>query len=187
MPRIDIFRSFVTPEEAKELNEFTLNCISQGLFIDGQLSKHLNADGVHMVSRFNKELQFPQIAFDIRQLIMNKYNLLEKDLFKNSNESGIVVNCSFKDGQLWNHVDGSNHPYALLRCNVVTSQPNIGGVLHVEDKPISLNDGDMYACLVSQHMHRATVNEDDKPRIVWQFGFNVHADKWNKGLNNDLS
>ena len=187
MARIDIEKNFVSAEEIEQLNAFTLNSISQGLFEDGRASKHLNADGVHMVSRFNKNLEFPQVAFDVCKRIMNKYGLQDKDIFKNFNNSGFVVNCTFKNGQLWNHTDGSNSPYALLRCNIVTSQPSKGGIFHVEDKPLDISDGDMYACLVSEHKHKATINEDDKPRIVWQFGFNVYADKWNKGLNNGLS
>jgi hypothetical protein len=187
MPRIDIEKQFVTIEEANILNNFVLNSIQNGLFENGKASKYLNADGVHMVSRFNKNLEFPQIAFDIRKRIMNKYGFQEKDVFKNFNDSGIVVNCTFKNGQLWNHIDSSNNPYALLRCNVVTSQPSKGGIFHVDNKPLSINDGDMYACLVSEHNHKATINEDEKPRIVWQFGFNVYANKWNKGLNNGLS
>jgi hypothetical protein len=187
MARIDIERSFVFNEEIELLNAFTLQSIEKKLFENGRASKHLNADGVHMASRFNKDLQFPEVAFDIRSRIMSRYGLQEKHIFKGFNESGIVVNCTFKNGQLLNHKDGVDNSYALLRCNVVTSQPNKGGIFHVDDKPLNINDGDMYACLVSEHMHKATLNEDDKPRIVWQFGFNVYADKWNKGLNNGLS
>jgi hypothetical protein len=187
MARIDIETNFVSNEEVETLNAFTLQSIEKRLFENGRASKHLNADGVHMVSRFNKEIEFPQVAFNIRERIMSKYGLQEKDVFKNHNESGIVVNCTFKGGQLWNHTDSSNMPYALLRCNIVTSQPSKGGIFHVDDEPLNISDGDMYCCLVSEHMHNATLNEDDKPRIVWQFGFNVYADKWNKGLNNALS
>jgi hypothetical protein len=180
--RIDLKNNFISAEDICALNLFTLSAIDKGLFEDGRASKHLNPEGAHLVSRFNKTISFPQIAFSVREKIMKCYGLSETDVFKMHNSSGIVVNCTFKGGQLWNHVDASNKPLALLRCNIVTSQPNKGGIFHVENAPLQLKDGDMYACLVSEHLHKATVNEDDKPRIVWQFGFNVCPDKWNARL-----
>lgn len=186
--RIEIIKQFVTDEEARLLNDFVLDCVKKGLFENGRASKHLNADGTHMVSRFNKELKYPEVAYVLKQRIMNFFGLKEEDTFSMFNQSGLAVNCTFKDGQLWEHLDARQNDKSLLRCTVVTSQPTIGGIFHVEKKPVILEDNDLYACLVSEHQHFCTKNEDDKPRIVWQFGFNVNKEDWNSGkikVNND--
>lgn len=179
--RIELIKNFVTNEEAQALNQFTLDCVKNGLFEDGRASKHLNEPGAHMVSRFNKELNYPDTAYQVKQRIMDVFGFLDQDVYKMFNDSGIAVNCSFKGGQLWEHVDAREHNKALLRCTVVTSQPQNSGIFHVEGQPVQLHNCDLYACLVSEHRHYCTKNEEDIPRIVWQFGFNVDVIDWNSG------
>lgn len=179
--RIELIKNFVTEEEGRILNQFVLDCIQKGLFENGKASMHLNKNGAHMVSRFNRGLQYPEVAFVVRKRIMDLFGFNDSFVYTLFNDSGIAVNCSFKDGQLWEHVDTRENNQALLRCTVVTSQPAQGGIFHVEGKPILLNDNDLYACLVSEHRHFCTKNEDDKPRIVWQFGFNINVEDWNSG------
>lgn len=179
--RIETIKNFVSVEEAELLNKFVFDSIEQGLFVDGRASRHLNKEGAHMVSRFNKGLTYPDVAFVVRKRIMDCFELDEDSVYKMFNDSGIAVNCSFKGGQLWKHVDARENDKSLLRCTVVTSQPNKGGIFHVEDAPLTLSDTDLYACLVSEHQHFCTENEDEKPRIVWQFGFNVDVNDWNSG------
>lgn len=179
--RIEIIKQFVTDDESKLLNDFALDCVKKDLFENGKASKHLNKDGAHMVSRFNKNLEYPKVALEVKQRIMDCFGFKEDMTFTLFNETGIAVNCTFKDGQLWEHIDSGQPGNALLRCTVVSSQPKIGGIFHVEKQPIELEDNDLYACLVSEHQHFCTKNEDDKPRIVWQFGFNISKENWNNG------
>jgi hypothetical protein len=49
----------------------------------------------------------------------------------------------------------------------------------VEDAEFNVPELGIYFCLVSEHTHSVTKVEGSKPRIVWQFGFNVNADDWN--------
>lgn len=180
--RLDIFNGFVTKEEADSLNTFVLEAIKAGKFTEGFSSKHLNPDGVHVVSRFNRQLVLPELAFTIKHRIMEALDLTINDTCTKFASHGVVINCSFKHGQLVAHKDARQfEDKALLRCNIVTSQPNKGGELHVNNDFINLKDMDMYTCLVSEYEHYATINEDDKPRIVWQFGFNVDKSVWEKG------
>lgn len=181
--RLDIVNSFITQKEADELNEFTLKAIESGEFSEGQTSKHVNPSGSHLVSRYNYDLKLPDLAFEIKKRIINIANLNESDTFKRFSWHGIVINCSFKNAKLAKHKDLGiqDSSKALLRCNVVTSQPNKGGILFVDNVQIDLKERDMYTCLVSEYEHYTTTNEDDKPRIVWQFGFNVDKNIWEKG------
>lgn len=179
--RLDIFKKFITQEEADELNSFTLNSIKQGRFKEGSTSKHLNPSGSHLVYRNSTGLVLPKLAFKLKDKIMNQFGLSKKDTFERFSSHGIVINCSFKNAQLAKHKDlsiGDNQ--SLLRCNVITSQPDKGGLLFVEDTLVDVKDTDMYTCLVSEHEHYSTINEDEKPRIVWQFGFNVDKNIWGK-------
>ena len=68
--RIDLKNNFISAEDICALNLFTLSAIDKGLFEDGRASKHLNPEGAHLVSRFNKTISFPQIAFSVREKIM---------------------------------------------------------------------------------------------------------------------
>ena len=138
--RIELIKNFVTQNEAEILNQFALNCVEKGLFENGRASKHLNKDGAHMVSRFNKELKYPDLSHVVRQRIMDYFGFTDSMIYKLFNESGIAVNCSFKDGQLWEHIDARENNQALLRCTVVTSQPTQGGIFHVEKQPILIQD-----------------------------------------------
>ena len=188
--RLEVIKNFVSNEQAAALNRFVLGAVKNGLFVDGVASRHLNKPGAHMVSRFNKSLEYPQVAYEVRNKIIDCFGFTESMIFKRFNNSGIAVNCSFKNGQLWKHRDASEPGYGLVRCTVVTSQPAKGGIFHVQETPVLLNETDLYACLVSEHEHFCTQNEDEKPRIVWQFGFNVNSQAWNNGtikVNNGLS
>lgn len=179
--RIEVIKNFVSVEEASELNQFTIEAIQNGLFENGRASMYLNGDGIHMVSRFNRDLEYPPIAYIVKDRIMKKFGFTDDMTYRAFNDSGLAVNCSFKGGQLLEHTDARENNLALIRCTVVVSQPVEGGVFHVEGKPVPLESGDLYACLVSEHSHFCTKNEVDTPRIVWQFGFNVPAEDWNSG------
>jgi hypothetical protein len=78
---------------------------------------------------------------------------------------------------------------SLLRCTVVSSEPISGGDLVVEDTVFKVPELGIYFCLVSEHEHYLTEVQGDKPRIIWQFGFNVPAEDWNnfkiKAINYD--
>jgi hypothetical protein len=179
--RVEILENFVTKEDAAVLNEFTLNGIREGSFTEGVASKHLNPPNVQMVTRFSPKTVFPKVALDIQNKLKVLLGLEDKDIHTFFHPTSIVVNCSFAPARVFRHKDHKQNDLSLLRCNVLSSAPEAGGVLHVEDKPIEQPELSVYFCLVTDYYHYVTAVEGDKPRILWQFGFNVDKEAWESG------
>jgi hypothetical protein len=175
---VKVIPNFITKNEALVLNAFVLESVANKQFSNGMASYGLNKDGVHVVSRFNKNLEFPETAFLIKKRIQNLLVLDDKDTNTNWNISGIVVNCSFNEAQVVPHKDARPNNKSLLRCNVLSSAAEKGGVLTVEEKEFKLNVLSMYLCLVSEYTHSVSKIEGNSPRILWQFGFNVDQKDW---------
>lgn len=179
--RVEIIPEFISAEEAVALNSFTLERISSGVFSEGMTSKHLNPVNTQMVSRFNPGIKFPELALRIQDRLCNRLNLNKSDIHTLFHPTGIVVNCSFNGAQVIPHKDPTQNGKSLLRCNLISSATEVGGDLVVEQQTFKIPELGVYFCLVSEHEHAVTKVESDKPRIVWQFGFNVQADDWNSG------
>lgn len=178
--QVKVYKNFISKEDCEKLNKFALDSINNNLFTDGLLSYFINKPKSQMVSRFNKEIVFPKLAIKIQKDIQNKFNLKDKNINKQFHNQGIIVNVSFNEAQVVKHKDGVKQGYSALRCNIITSQPEKGGVLYIEDKPVELNQGDLYTCLVSEYEHFVSKNESDTPRIVWQFAFDVKKEQWSE-------
>jgi hypothetical protein len=175
---LQIYKNFITKKEVELLNTFALDSINKGKFKNGALSGKVNPPNSQMVSRFSPELIFPEKALNIQKTIQTKFKLSDNLINKDFNKFGIIVNVSFKNAQVLKHKDLNLHGFSALRCNIVTSQPKDGGVLHVNDKPVILDSGDLYTCLFSEHEHYVTKNNSNNPRIVWQFAFHVKKEDW---------
>jgi hypothetical protein len=168
-----VFKNFLSQEDCDFLNLFALNCIKNNQFENGRVSSGLNKLNTQMVSRFSPELIFPDLALNIRNKIQAKFNLPKGSINTQFHNEGIIINVSFNGAQVVKHKDSVKDGFLALRCNIITSQPDFGGVLHIENRPVNLQVGDLYICLFSEHEHFVSKNESDTPRIVWQFAFDV--------------
>jgi hypothetical protein len=179
--RVEIIKNFITEEVAEVLNTFTLSSINKGVFKDGVISRQFNPPGSQMVTRFSPEIVFPNEAFNIQNKLKTLLSLSDTDLHTFAHHTSIVVNCSFAPARVIKHIDPKQNGLSLLRCNILSSAPEAGGLLHVEDTPITQPELSVYFCLVSDYHHYVTPVEGDKPRILWQFGFNVDKEAWESG------
>jgi hypothetical protein len=171
---LQILKNFLTVEECDELNKFTFNAIKNGLFSEGLNSKTINPKDTQLVSRFNKEIVFPDLPKQIMIRLQNQFNLKNDDVCKTFHKDGIIVNVSYKNAGVIEHKDDIYKENTFgLRCNIVTSVPDIGGILHVDKAPINLKKGDLYLLNASEHFHYVSKNESNTPRILWQFTFDA--------------
>ena len=178
--KVKVYKDFLNLEDCQALNDFALACVKGNIFTDGMLSKSVNKPNAQMVSRFNKNIVFTELALQIQKQLQEKFNLPDESINKQFHKQGIIVNVSFNGAQVVRHKDGSKEGYSALRCNIITSQPDNGGILHVSDSPIELKQGDLYTCLVSEYEHYVSKNKSDTPRIVWQFAFDVKKEHWSE-------
>lgn len=179
--RVELLENFITKEEAEVLNLFTINGVINKTFSEGICSKHLNPPNTQMVTRFDTTIKFPLVAMDILERLKLLLKLENKDIHTLFSPSSIVVNCSFEPARVVKHIDSKQNGLSLLRCNVLSSAPEEGGLLHVDDVPIPQNELSVYFCLVTDHYHHVSAVKGKKPRILWQYGFNVDTDDWNSG------
>lgn len=178
--RATLVKNFITQEEAIALNMFVLNSVAKNEFSYGTASFN---GSKHLVSRFNKELEFPKLAMQIKDRIQQRLKLEDKDTHTLWNKSGIIVSCSFNGSEVVPHKDVKQYDKSLLRCNVLSSAAEKGGVLTVEGKEFELDALSMYLCLVSEYTHSVSKIEGETPRILWQFGFNVDQKDWENKAN----
>jgi hypothetical protein len=179
--RVEVIKNFITQAEAAVLNNFTLDGVNRGVFKDGIVSRQFNPPGSQMVTRFSPEIVFPKEALNIQNRLKTLLNLGDTDIYTFAHHTGIVVNCSFAPARVIKHIDPKQNGLSLLRCNILSSASKAGGVMHVEDEPVINPELSVYFCLVSDYHHYVTPVEGDKPRILWQFGFNVNKDAWESG------
>lgn len=179
--RVEIVDNFISSAEAEELNLFTINGVINKTFLNGKMSSHLNPLGAQMVTRFTPQIVFPETALNIQNRLKKLLDLNDNDIYTLGHPLGIVVNCSFRPAKVVRHKDTKQNGFSLLRCNVLSSAPESGGVLHVDDIPFQQKELSVYFCLVTDHYHYVTEVEGVKPRILWQYGFNVFTDDWNSG------
>lgn len=172
---VKIIPNFIMQEEAAILNDYTFNSINENKFECGRTSFNGNK---HLVSRFNKNLVFPEVAMQIKNRVQKLLRLENNDTNTLWNKSGIVVNCSFNGAKVIPHKDVRQGNKSLLRCNILSSAADKGGVLTVENEEFKLDALSMYLCLVSEYTHSVSTIEGNSPRILWQFGFNVDQKDW---------
>jgi hypothetical protein len=179
--RVELLENFVTKEDAAVLNEFTLNGVREGNFSEGLTSAHINPPKSQMVTRFNPSIVFPKTALSIQDKLKYRLGLSDKDIHTLFHPTSIIVNCSFEHAGVVRHIDNKQHDLSLLRCNLLSSAPEGGGLLYINDLPFTQPELSVYCCLVSDYYHHVTTVKGTKPRILWQFGFNVEKEAWESG------
>lgn len=173
--QVTVIKNFITQEEAIALNTFVFNSIAENKF---SYSKIAPDGGKNLLSRFNRKLKFPETAMQIKSRIQKLLELEDKDTYTLWNKSGIAVSHSLNGPEIVPHKDVRQHNKSLLRCNVLSSASEKGGVLTVDGKEFELEALSMYLCLVSEYTHSVSKTEGKTPRILWQFGFKIDQKDW---------
>jgi hypothetical protein len=180
--RIEISKAFLSTEECGLLNEWANTGVRAGwldkgkhgwlpqAFVDTRLTSRMYEH------RFTTPPEILKISEKVRRFA----GVAADPLAVGHGKDGIVVSCTFSGGDVHRHVDPrSYHDLATLRCNVMTQKPEIGGILHIEDKPVPLDVGDLHCYLVTEHFHHVTTVGGSTPRILWMFGACVPKEDWN--------
>lgn len=172
--QVKVIKKYLTEEECDILNKFTFDFIQDEQFSEGLASKKVNPPDTQLVSRFNKDIVFPEIAETIMKRIQEKLELSSKDICTEFHKSGIIVNVTFKGAGVIEHQDGVYKDNTFgLRCNIVTNAATDGGVLYVNRKPVLLEKGDLYLLNASDCFHFVSRNLSEQPRVLWQFTFDA--------------
>lgn len=177
--RVEIVKTFLLPQECEMLNDWANAGINAGWLdkgheINGATNKRLTSRAYGY--RFTTPSEILKISDKIRRFVgVDSYPLVV-----DHGKDGIVVSCTFSGGDVFSHADPRSIPHlATLRCNVMTQKPEVGGILHIDGKPVPLDAGDLHCYLASEHQHYVTTVYGDIARVCWMFGACVPKEDWN--------
>jgi hypothetical protein len=184
--RVDRHKNFLSLEECAELNAWVDEATAKNWLDAGLDGKGGTYDkDKRVTSRFYGErFEHPQLALDISKRIRSFYGVDSYDLIDNGHgRDGIVISNIFNGGHTFAHTDPTS-PKGLfaLRLNVMTRKPISGGVLHLRDKPIDLEVGELHCYLATSYRHDVSTVVGDVSRILWMFGAYVPPEEWEDGV-----
>jgi hypothetical protein len=175
--RIEVVRNFLTSAECNQLTALTEYGKTNNLLTLGAKTE------VRYTSRLDPDLyQYPQSVIDISNRVRAYCGVSNYPLIFEQGRNGIVTNYTPPTGDVSVHTDSrSPDGLAALRCNVVTRQADLGGVLFIGGQEVPLAAGDLHCYLVSEYEHYVTPVEGNTVRVNWIFGAYVPAEAWESG------
>lgn len=175
--RIVVVKNYLPPSTCAELTALTNyakanNYLTLGIYTT-----------VRYTSRLHPELyNYPQWVLDLSTQIRTYCGVANYPIISGYGKDGIVTNYIPQTGDILVHKDArSEDGLAALRCNVVTQQAELGGVLYVGGQEVPLEAGDLHCYLVSEYEHYVTAVQGNTVRINWIFGAYVPAEAWESG------
>lgn len=186
---VKIVKNFISDDEVKVLNQWTLDNYTQPYFVDPKM----NRDSVqtrfttrHAYGRCEEyqdyKVQYPKEVYDIQKRLINYLKIKENTIAPwPSFTDGIVTTIALPPGSCCKHTDPIyfDNTYTL-HCNFVTQNPKNGGVTYVEDIPYKFEENDMVMYITSHLEHEVTEISGDIPRILWVYGFGISLLEMNK-------
>ena len=183
--RIERVKNFLTQAECDALSSWVDDGVQQKWLDAGISYNGAPYDpSKRVTSRFyGDRYKTPAFILEISERVRAYCGVDKHPLITGHGRDGIVISCTFKGGFTYCHKDGRGaNGLATLRCNIVTRAPEAGCVLHVDNKPIDVEAGELHCYLVSEYEHYTTPVEGDTARIIFMFGAHVSAEDWNSGL-----
>ena len=180
----DIFRKkqFITQAQCEELNAW-VNLAVENKWLD---SGRNTTASWNMTTRlttrvYGHRFEYPQIVYDIFKQITDALGLhnLHKSVVGGGRD-GVVVSCTYADGDVYEHTDpmeGDNH---VLRCNIMSQKAESGAALYIGGKHVDIEVGELHCYLPSAVPHYVTTAQGQTPRIMWMFGYQVTPERFSQ-------
>jgi hypothetical protein len=133
-------------------------------------------------SRFYADrYKYPQVVYDISKKISKQLQIEDLPLcFFGGGRDGIVVSCTFPDGEVASHKDNTNESCHVLRCNILSQAADSGGNLIMNGQRIDLEVGELHCYLASDIEHSVNKVEGNTSRILWMFGYECSKNRFNQ-------
>lgn len=180
--RFEHYKNFITPQESAELNAWADKGVA-----NKWLDVGINHGNLNYIKRFTSRsyanrYKYPEIVRTISARIRKFCGVSDYGLIEGHGRDGVVVSCTFPGGDVYEHQDArSQTNLSALRCNVLTRAADSGGVLHLEDKAVPLEVGELHCYLASEHAHSVSEVAGNTSRVLWMFGAYVSKEDWNSG------
>ena len=189
--KVLIVRNFISKEDCEILKNWAVQSVEQNKnFVPGIT---FDQDGmkrtiVRLTTRISDSIEYPDLAYIIQNRIMDLFPKLKTQPIidgplNGGGKDGIVVSVTYNQGDVYEHVDPrvQNSSCVGLRCNILMSVPDEGGMLYVDNKPCDLNPGDLHCYLVTEYKHRVDICSGNTPRVLFMYGWQVNKEEWELG------
>lgn len=129
---------------------------------------------------YGQRFDYPDAVYKVFEKITDTLNLqgVPKSVI-GGGKNGIVVSCTFPDGDVYPHQDPMESEFHVLRCNVMTQAADDGAQLFIGGKQIDIGVGDLHCYLPSDMEHYVTPVKGATPRIMWMFGYQITKEQFN--------
>jgi hypothetical protein len=174
-------KQFLTQSQCNELNAWVEEAVERK-WLDLGVSENSKFYKNRVTTRmYGNRFEYPKIVHDIFEQITVSLGLhdLRKSEFGGGRD-GIVVSCTFPDGDVYEHIDPMEGPKHVLRCNVMTQKADGGAKLYIDKKHIDVEVGELHCYLPSNVQHCVTKVEGQTPRILWMFGYKCDKERFDQ-------
>jgi len=177
-------KQFITQAQCDELNAWVRKAVDhKWLDLGVSRGSRWEYEGRLTTRNYGHRFEYPKIVHDVFAQITGALDLhdLRKSEFGGGRD-GVVVSCTFPNGDIYEHIDlmeGSKH---VLRCNVMTQGADGGGKLYIGGEHIDIEVGELHCYLPSSVPHYVTQVEGQTPRILWMFGYKCDKDRFDRLL-----
>lgn len=171
---VQIHKSVATPDECLQLATWALSApsFSDGFSVAGSITTRRKTNRNWIRCNTPKPV-YPALVFDIQKRIaaLTGQSIVFDD--DQHGSDGIVVNITMDEGDVHEHRDpSSKNGEDVIRCNLLVSEQECGGILSVEGQQIiNWSVGDVVQLNVTKLLHRVSKITGSKPRINFLFGF----------------
>jgi len=181
MDNIIYKRQFLGNDLCKELNAW----VNEGVknkWLDVGTSRGVEWSYKNRLTtrNYGQRFDYPDVVYKVFNKITNALNLhdVPKSII-GGGKNGVVVSCTFPDGDVYPHQDPMEGEFHVLRCNVMTQAADDGAELFIGGKKIDIGVGDLHCYLPSNVEHYVTKVQGNTPRIMWMFGYQMSIEQFN--------
>ena len=165
---------FVTSEECKILAEWAMadTNFADGITTGGRTKLRVSNRADFDSGNRLFPITYPDTVYIIQQRIRETLGLGGCPIIEGHGKGGVVVSKTFDGGDVYAHTDPSVGDGLLgLRCNVLVSKQETGGILTVDGIDYDPSVGELHCYPVTHQRHSVSVCHGPTPRILFMFGF----------------
>jgi len=175
-------KNFLSPEECGVLNAWVDQGVAEKWLDAGTSYQSGRACTDRLTTRnYGDRFEYPAEVYQIFQRITDLLALhnVPKSVVGGGRD-GVVVSCTFPEGDVYPHIDQMEGNLHVLRCNVMTRAADSGAELFIGGSKIDIGVGDLHCYLPSDVEHYVTKVEGQTPRIMWMFGYKCDKERFDQ-------
>lgn len=184
--RFERIPNFITRDEADELIAWIDTAIEDGYLTDAPLKSVGGYDSRLTSRNYDGDVPFPQVAYDIRQRILDTFEWTPISKIEPINQGkGVMAIITRPGGDTKPHYDplfrNPDNPQDFMpavRFNIILQNAEKGGELYVEGENRACDELELHAYNVTRLKHWVTKVEGEKPRYIFLFGMLIPNDDW---------